>query len=47
MELSSIQTDEYNGALSLGLTDLCEDDFHSEFVLTEDVDFAIIINQLN
>lgn len=47
MELCSIPTEEYNGALSLGLTDLCADDFHSEFVLTEDVDFAIIVNQLN
>lgn len=41
---------EYTGALSVGLTDLCEYDTyltHEDYVLTEDVDFAIIINNLN
>jgi hypothetical protein len=41
---------EYTGALSVGLVDLCDYETcltHEEYVLTEDVDFAIIINNLN
>lgn len=50
MESCSIQEENYSGALSIGLEDLCEQDnlnFHSEFFLTDDVDFAIIVNNLN
>lgn len=41
---------EYTGALSVGLTDLCDYETyftHEDCVLTEDVDFAIIITNLN
>ena len=41
---------EYTGALSVGLTDLCEYETyltHEDCVLTEEIDFAIIINNLN
>lgn len=41
---------EYTGALSVGLTDLCDYDTyltHEDCVLTEEVDFAIVINNLN
>lgn len=41
---------EYTGALSSGLVDLCECETyltHEDCVLTEDVDFAIVITNLN
>ena len=41
---------EYTGALSVGLVDLCEYDTYltrEDCVLTEEVDFAIIITNLN
>lgn len=41
---------EYTGALSVGLTDLCDYETyltHEDCVLNEDVDFAIIITNLN
>ncbi|AHK11427.1 hypothetical protein S140_17 [Shewanella sp. phage 1/40] len=48
MELSSIHNTEYAGALSTGLTDLCDDIENSqEYTLTDEVDFAIIITNLN
>jgi hypothetical protein len=48
MESSSIQAPDYTGALSVGLADLCkgETDYNLEFLMTDEVDFAIIINNL-
>lgn len=53
MEFSSIQdmcytNSPYTGALSCGLEDLCDNyETIQDFCLTEEIDFAIIIDNLN